>query len=458
MPARIVAALTTGGLRGTLRDPGGRKIASNIVWLVGERGLRMVVAFVMLAWTARHLGVEQFGALNYAIAFVALVSPLANLAADQIIVRDLVGEPKKAGTTLGTSFGVKMAMEVVVVALAIVAVLVFPRDGGTIDGLIVITSFSYLFGGFTVIELWFQSQVEGKRIVLARNTSFLLSTAIRVALLQSGAPVEAFAWILVVEGALNAVAFVYAYRRAGNRLSSWRWDPGTARTLARVSFPLILSSFAIVVYMRIDQIMLGQMVGPEAVGTYSVAVRLSEVWPFVSTIIVKSFAPSIIEARRASESDYYRRIQRLCNVQAVTVYVIALPMTFLARPFVVLLFGESYAGAGVVLSIHIWSSMFLFLGYVKEVWIASEGITWFSFWFTIVGAVSNVALNLALIPRYAEVGAAVATLVSYGIADYAMCFVYRPARRFGWVMTRAITLGAVRHGTGPVERVGGRDG
>lgn len=457
MPGRIVAALTSGGLRRSLRDPGRRKIAANIVWLTGERGVRMVVSFAMLAWTARHLGVEQFGSLNFALAFVALLSPLANLAADQIIVRDLVGAPTKAGTTLGTSFVVKMAMEVVVVALAIVTVLAFPRDGGTIDGLIVVTSFSYLFGGFTVIELWFQSQVEGRRIVLARNASFLLSTAIRVVLLQSEAPVEAFAWIVVVEGLLNAIAFVYAYRRAGNRLSSWRWDPATARTLARVSFPLILSSFAIVIYMRIDQIMLGQMVGPEAVGTYSVAVRLSEVWPFVSTIIVKSFAPSIIAARRVSESDYYRRIQRLCNQQALTVYCIAVPMTFLARPFVVLLFGESYAGAGVVLSIHIWSSMFLFLGYVKEVWIASEGITWFSFWFTVAGAVSNVILNLILIPPYEEVGAAVATLVSYGIADYLMCFVHRPARRFGWVMTRAITLGVVRHGTGPIEPAEHRD-
>ena len=61
------------------------------------------MAFVLLAWTARHLGVEQFGALNYALAFVALLSPLANLAADQIIVRDLVGESPDAGTTLGTS-------------------------------------------------------------------------------------------------------------------------------------------------------------------------------------------------------------------------------------------------------------------------------------------------------------------------------------------------------------------
>lgn len=444
---RLAAGTATALVRASLGDAGRRKIASNIAWLAGERAIRMVVSFVMLAWTARHLGVEQFGALNYAIAFVGLLSPLANLAADQIIVRDLVDRPKEAPTTLGTSFVVKTVMDLVIVALTIGTVLLFPRDGGPIDGLIVVVSFSYVFGGFSVVELWFQSQVEGRRIVLARNLSFLLSTAIRIVLLRTGAPVMAFAWVMAVEAALGAIACLHVYRGAGNRVSAWRFRTDAARALARISAPLILSSFAVMVYMRIDQIMLGQMVGDDAVGIYSVAVRLSEVWPFVSTIIVKSFAPSIIESRRIGEAAYYRKIQRLCTMQAITVYCIAIPMTFLARPFVVLLFGRSYAAAGVVLSVHIWSSMFLFLGYVKEVWIAAEGVTWFSFWFTLAGAVSNVLLNLVLIPRYEEVGAALATLVSYALADYVMCFFYRPARRFGWIMTRAMTLGLVRYGT-----------
>jgi PST family polysaccharide transporter len=212
----------------------------------------------------------------------------------------------------------------------------------------------------------------------------------------------------------------------------------------KVSFPLIFSTLAIVVYMKIDQVMLGQMAGPESVGIYSAAVRLSEIWPFASTMLVRSLAPSIISAKKISNDSYYAKLQKLCNLQAILVYAIALPMTFLSTPFVVLVFGSDYTAAGPVLAIHIWSSMFLFLGYVKEIWITTEELTWFSFAFTISGAIMNVILNFIFIPRYAEVGAAVATIISYAFADYVMCFMYPPARKFGAIMTRAMTFNLIR--------------
>jgi len=111
---------------------------------------------------------------------------------------------------------------------------------------------------------------------------------------------------------------------------------------------------------------------------------------------------------------------------------------------VILVFGQEYAPAGIVLSIHIWSSMFLFLGYVKEIWIMTEGITWFAFAFTVTGAIMNILLNFVLIPPYKEVGAAVATVISYGFADYVMCFLYPSARRFGWIMTQAMSLNLIK--------------
>jgi O-antigen/teichoic acid export membrane protein len=68
----------------------------------------------------------------------------------------------------------------------------------------------------------------------------------------------------------------------------------------------LLSGIAIMIYMKIDQIMLGQMVGDEAVGIYSAAVRISEVWYFVPIAIVASVFPAILEAKKRSETQYYQ--------------------------------------------------------------------------------------------------------------------------------------------------------
>ena len=51
---------------------------------------------------------------------------------------------------------------------------------------------------------------------------------------------------------------------------------------------------------------------------------------------------------------------------------VALPMTFLSTPIVSLLFGESFAASGPVLAIHIWASVFVFLGVASGKWFLAE--------------------------------------------------------------------------------------
>lgn len=423
------------------------KVITNICWLASERVFRMAVGFLTLAWTARFLGVVQFGALNYALAFIAIFSPLAQLASDQITFRDLVNSPENKEKILGTSFLIKTLAGFSIFFLSAISIFLLRNDETLIISLVIITGGSVFFGGFSVVELWFQSQVDARYTIWARNSTFILSTILRILLLKLEASIEYFAWLIFIESLLNSVGFIIVFNLAGYNMLAWRFDWKIARDLMAVSFPLIFSTLAIVIYMRIDQVMLGQLASAQAVGTYSAAVKLSEIWPFASTIIVKSLAPSIIAAKKISERVYYSKIQRLCNFQALLVYCVAIPMSFLSKPFVILVFGEEYAPAGIVLSIHIWSSMFLFLGYVKEVWITTEEITWFAFIFTIVGAILNVFLNWLLIPHYREVGAAIATVFSYGIADYLMCFIYSPARKFGWIMTRALSLNLIKFKT-----------
>jgi PST family polysaccharide transporter len=420
------------------------KAIANMGWLASEKVFRMAVGFFILAWTARYLGVDQFGSLNYALAFVALFSPLFQIASDQITFRDLVNSPDIKESILGTSFWIKFIAGIIIFFLSIASILLFQDNDPLIYKLVIILSASSFFVGFDVIESWFHSRVDVKYTVLVRNSVFITTTVLRIALLNLKAPIEFFAWLSVFESFLNVVGFIIVFKLTRNSIFAWRFDWKRAKDLMRISIPLIFSAFAIVIYMRIDQVMLGQLAGSQSVGTYSAAVRLSEIWPFASTIIVKSLAPSIIAAKKISEESYYGKLQKLCNLQALLVYAIAIPMTFLSTPFVILVFGQEYAPAGIVLSIHIWSSMFLFLGYVKEIWIMTEGITWFAFAFTVTGAIMNILLNFVLIPPYKEVGAAVATVISYGFADYVMCFLYPSARRFGWIMTQAMSLNLIK--------------
>jgi PST family polysaccharide transporter len=84
------------------------------------------------------------------------------------------------------------------------------------------------------------------------------------------------------------------------------------------------------------------------------------------------------------------------------------------------LYGKSYLAAGSILAIHIWASVFVFIGVGQGPWNITEGLIKLSLQRTLAGAIMNIALNIILIPRYGGIGAAIATVVSYATSAFFM--------------------------------------
>src|ERR1017187_4370185 len=70
-------------------------VIGNMGWLFVDKFIRLGAGLFVGAWIARYLGPEQFGLLNFSIAFAALVGIMANLGLDGIVVRDLVKSPSR---------------------------------------------------------------------------------------------------------------------------------------------------------------------------------------------------------------------------------------------------------------------------------------------------------------------------------------------------------------------------
>jgi polysaccharide transporter, PST family len=395
-----------------------RGIIANTGWLFADRILRMGVGLFVGVWVARYLGVQQFGVFNYATAFVALFSTLSTLGLDAIVVRSIVREPEKRLQILGTTFWLKLIGGIAALVLAVSCIIVLRHDDQLTISLVAILASVGIFQAFDTIDLWFQSQVQSKYTVIAKNTAFVIITLVKVTLISIHAPLIAFAWTALGEVGLGAIGLIISYRVRGYSPWLWPWSSPLAKTLLKESWPLILSGVTIMIYMRIDQIMLGQMVGDKAVGLYSAATRISEVWYFIPTAIVSSVAPAIYAAKEVSEARYYQRIKQLLRILVLISLLISVPMSLMSGKLITILFGNGYAEAGKILAIHIWASLFVFMGVATSPWFIAEGLTEFSFHRTLIGAVVNVVLNFILIPSYGGIGAAIATVIAYAIAAF----------------------------------------
>ncbi|MFM6509440.1 MAG: flippase, partial [Dolichospermum sp.] len=256
-----------------------------------------------------------------------------------------------------------------------------------------------------------------KYTVIAKNTAFVITALVKVALISFHAPLIAFAWAALGEVSLGAIGLIISYRVRGYSPWLWPWSLPLAKTLLTESWPLILSGLAIMVYVKIDQIMLGQMIGDKAVGLYSAATRISEVWYFIPMAMASSVSPAIYAAKEVSESLFYRRIEQFLRLLSWLSIVVAVPMSFLSGTIITVLFGKSYEASASILAIHVWASLFVFMGVGASPWFIAEGLTKLSFQRTLLGAITNVLLNLILIPMYAGVGASIATVISYGVGS-----------------------------------------
>jgi PST family polysaccharide transporter len=201
------------------------------------------------------------------------------------------------------------------------------------------------------------------------------------------------------------------------------------------SWPLILSSIAASIYLKIDQVMLAEMVSVEEAGVYAVAARMSEVWYFIPQLLATALFPSLLRTKQVSEQLYAQRMRMCLAAFALTALAIAVLATVFARPIVSGLFGPEYAGAAAILQIHVWGGIFIFQRAVASKWMIAENLFVFSFVSHGIGALLNIVLNVLMIPRWGALGSAVATVISYAGASYLFTFCSRRT----WPMARMMT-------------------
>ncbi|WP_298690865.1 flippase [uncultured Sulfuricurvum sp.] len=428
-------------LRHLKTHPGFMKYFKNTSWLFGEKILRMIVGLFVGVWVARYLGPEQFGLFSYAQSFVGLFVVIATLGLDSIIIRELVHDERHKDALLGTAFWLKLIGAILVLITLAIAVNFTSNDTYT-NSLVFIIASATIFQCFNVIDFYYQAKVLGKYIVYSNVISLLVSSIVKIALILIKAPLIAFAWAIAFDSIVLAMGYLFFYLKNHSlfTIQHLTFNKNIAFSLLKDSWPLILSGMVIAVYMRIDQVMIKEMLGNEAVGQYAAAVRISEAWYFVPMVIASSVFPAIINAKKISEELYYARLQQLYNFMVWLSIAIAFPLTFLSDWIINLLYGEQYNQAGSVLMIHIWTGVFVFLGVASGKWYVSENLQKLAFSRTFYGVIVNILLNILMIPKFGIYGAAIATLISQAVASYIADLFSKKTRNNFIMKTKSLLL------------------
>jgi len=391
-------------------------VAGNTAWLMLDRITRMLLGITVGAWVARYLGPSQYGELAYSIAMVALFQTIANLGADGIIVRNLVHNTKDTHVILGTALGLRVVFGIISYFLVIVSV-VFLQPGNK-EALVItaIVGGILVFQAADTIDLWFQSQNQNKRTVIPKLVAYFFTNGIKVTLILNDASLLYFAIALLLDIVVASFGLWFSYRRfpADDR---WLFRFSYSKNLLKESFPYLISGVAIMIYMRIDQIIIREYLGAKELGLYSAALVLSTFWGFIPMTLYTALGPYVANKKLESEQAYYDALSNIFRIFGGIAIAAVLFTMFLGPLIVELLFGESYLGSINILLVHVFTNIFIFLGIAQGLWIINEKLGRISIYKTLIGLIVCLVGNFSLVPIYGAIGSAItAVLVQFSSA------------------------------------------
>jgi O-antigen/teichoic acid export membrane protein len=368
--------------------------------MMAEKVIRGISVLVVSIYVARYLGPEQFGILSYAISFVAIFSGIATLGLDNIVIRNIVRRPDQQDRIIGTAFSLKLIGSFILIAFVTVA-LQFTTTEFETKILVFIIACGMLFKTFNVVDFFFQAKVKAKYIAFSQLITVITSLSIQITLIVIKAPLMWFAVVIAFEYLLMGTALISMYYKDGMKIFKWKFRWTVAQSLIIDAWPLFLATLLNMIYLRIDQLMIKEMLTNELLGNYAAAVRLSEAWYIIPMTIAASFFPAVIDAKKDNEEIFRERMQFLFGMLFWGAVLISIPTMLLSDHIIHFLYGNKYVHSANVLRIHIWTCLFVFLYVASNKYLLTENLVLVVLFQTAIAAALNIILNLILIQNTA---------------------------------------------------------
>lgn len=415
------------------------EVTKNSVWLIAERIIQMILSLVVNRIVAEYLQPENYGTLSYAASIVTFFTSLCTLGLDAIIINEIVNKKEEQGEILGTSIFMRIVSSFL--SMILIAIVVIFLNPNNIEILIItlLQSLTLIFDAFNVINIWYQSKLKSKYTAIIAFIVYIIISVLKVYSVFTNKQLIYFALINTLTSFLTMLfTYILYVKQKGPKL---KVDKKRIKPLLKQSYHFILSGLMIAIYAQTDKVMIGKMLTDmSAVGLYSVATTITSLWSFIPVAIITSFRPVIIEAKLVSYDKYIKRLKQLYSLILWINIAYALGVTIFADLIIKLLYGEAYMGAKIPLLFAVWSGGFSYIGVARDIWFVSEGLQGYSTRISLFGCLTNVVLNLILIPQFGIVGAAIATTITQIFTGFVSTLLFKKTRNNSKYILQALFL------------------
>jgi O-antigen/teichoic acid export membrane protein len=389
-----------------------KTLVKNTGILFSSQILAYLIGLIYLINVAKYLGAENYGVLALALALTGIFSVFVDLGLASLTVREVSKNKYLANLFLGNSLVIKSFFSLITLILVhgIVNILNYPKE--TAEVIYWITLFVIFNSLSQSVYAIFQSyqKMEYQSLGIILNSILMFIGVTALIFFQKDLMIFAmlYAMISLIIFIISLIICISKFTKPKISINVNVW-----KNLLRNSLPLGLISIFVVLFIRIDTIMLSKMVSEMAVGWYNASVTLVQSLSFITSAVVVSVFPLFSKLHVNSQKNNFELLfRKTFHYIALISIPIGVGTTILADKIIILLYGFEYSNSIIVLQIIIWWYVIGSFSWIIGTVLNATNKQRIFLIFSGLALISNISLNFILIPKFSYIGASIATILT----------------------------------------------
>lgn len=391
--------------------------------------LQAGIGFAISFYLANQLGPAQFGLLNYGLVLGMVLYTVVNFGAERTLVRDLVQGPDKHAVMTASLI---LRSLIAFVAVIVLSGLILASGPDHTRRLVVAgCSGAALFWACTPVA-WFDAHYQMHHQALVTLVEKLSYAILVFVILNSGlgsTAVVAAGGLLLTRG-FSLVAQIGLARKT--------WQPTISqlgihiRWIARGSGIIVLAAFANLLVSHWNQLVLEHQLSTERLGYYALAFQMIAVVTLLQNQMVRLFFPRIAAlVDVGTDPDLAsRKLRHYAWFASGLSLMVVMPMLLIAPWVIARFFAAEYVNA--LAPLRILGAWAVFYGGARLInaFLVNLRLDRQYLWCSLGAGLTSVVLGMVLIPRFGEIGVALALLISHPVTTIAQwIFIERELQR-----------------------------
>ena len=381
---------------------------------------RFFFGIVLTIFLSRYFGPRDYGLFIYVYSISSFMILICKMGMDTIMIKDLLTKNYSILNQTKLHGSIFWTLQVYSLIIYIISVLLFWKLEDNYQTKIIFSLFltNIFFTSFLSIEYFYNSKFKSKISSSIKIFSYLFFFLIKIYFIHQQENLEKIIIIFVLENLFISFFLVLSFKYEYNLKFLTFFDKKIFLKIFKTGLILSSSSLLTFIQLRIDTVMIRNILSFEDLGKYSVSTKIYESWIFFITIFTLATFPTLALYRKQNYKKFLTYFKKLMSVIVLLSLIISLICFNFDNLIIDTLFGEVYSKNNSVLKIIIWSSIFSAMGSFTNRFLILQNIEKNIFERTLIGSLLNIILNYYLISRYGINGAAISTLITLLYINY----------------------------------------